>query len=128
MVPEDCLYTEQHEWIKVADGVGTIGISDYAQQQLGDITFVELPEPDDELESGDELCAIESAKAAASVYAPAGGVVVEVNEALEDSPELVNSDPFGDGWIAKIRLTDEGELDDLLDPVKYEKLVEQETQ
>ncbi len=124
MVPENLLYTDQHEWIKVDGNVGTVGITDYAQSSLGDITFIELPNINTELTAGDEACSIESSKAASSIYAPAGGKIIEVNTALEDNPEVINSDPCGEGWIFKIELTATADLEKLLTPAKYEEILE----
>ncbi|MFT5126345.1 MAG: glycine cleavage system H protein [Verrucomicrobiales bacterium] len=118
-VPQDLKYTKSHEWIKVeADGV-TIGISDFAQAQLGDLTFVELPSVGDTVNAGDDVAVVESVKAASDVYAPVSGTVIAVNEALEDSPELINSDAFGDGWMFKVELSDAAQLDGLLTPEDY---------
>jgi len=126
MVPKDLSYTREHEWIRVAEGIGTVGITDHAQAALGDITFVELPPVGQELAQGAEACAVESAKAAASIYAPAGGKVVAVNEALEDDPGVVNSDCYGEGWIYKIELDNPAEVDALMDPAAYEEFLAQE--
>jgi len=127
MSEQDMRYTEQHEWIRRDGQAGTVGITDHAQDALGDITFVELPEVGKELSQGDEAAAIESAKAAASIYAPAGGKVAEVNAALEEDPSLVNSDPTGRGWIFKLALSNPAELDGLMDDAAYKKfLAEQE--
>ena len=123
MVPNDLLYTEQHEWIRVAAGVGTVGLTDYAQNALGDITFVELPEVGREVACGEEACAIESCKAAASIYAPAGGTVIEANSAVEGDPALVNGDCYGEGWIYKIELKDDSELSQLMTPEQYEQFL-----
>jgi glycine cleavage system H protein len=118
-VPENLLYRDTHEWVNVED-VATVGISDFAQQQLGDITFVELPEIDQELSQNDEVAVVESVKAASDIYSPVSGRVVEVNEALEDRPELVNSDPYGEGWLFKVELSDESELSTLMKAEEYE--------
>ncbi|MGC9453520.1 MAG: glycine cleavage system protein GcvH [Phycisphaerae bacterium] len=123
-VPDELLYTEQHEWAKVEGDTVTVGISDHAQEQLGDITFVELPEVGDKLTAGGEACALESTKAAASIYAPADGEVAEVNEALEDDPAAVNSDPYGAGWIYKMKVSDSSQLDKLMKPDDYRKMLE----
>jgi glycine cleavage system H protein len=120
MVPNDLKYTTEHEWLKVEDATGTVGITDYAQQQLGDVTFVEVPEIGKMLSAGDEACAIESAKAASSVYSPADGKVVAVNESLQDNPALVNEHPFDQGWIFKIELTNPDQLDGLMDAAAYQ--------
>jgi len=125
-IPQDLLYTDQHEWVHVDGGIATVGITDYAQHALGDLTFVELPAIGAALSQGDEVAAIESCKAAASVYAPIGGSVVEVNEDLEDDPGLVNSDCYGDGWIAKIQIADKTELEQLRTPEQYAQLEPEE--
>jgi len=120
MIPKDLLYTDQHEWVKLEGGVATVGITDHAQNALGDITFVELPPEGAELAKGAEACAIESAKAAASINAPAAGTVSAANTALEDDPSAVNSDPYGAGWVYKIALADPGALDGLMTAEQYE--------
>lgn len=117
----DTYYTEDHEYVTVVDGVGTVGISDYAQNQLGDVVYVELPEVGADLEQKEEAGVVESVKVASEIYSPVSGEVVEVNEALESEPGLVNSDPLGDGWFFKIRLSDEKELDDLKDEHDYDE-------
>ena len=123
-VPGDLQYTKSHEWVRVEDGVATVGITDHAQDELGDVVFVELPEMGATLASGDSFGAVESVKAVSDLYAPVGGEVVEVNGALEDSPEKINEDPYGEGWILKLRISDEG---DLLSAADYEKLLEEES-
>jgi glycine cleavage system H protein len=123
MIPEELVYTDQHEWIRTEGDTATLGISDYAQDALGDITFVELPTVGADLAKGDEVCAIESAKAAASIYAPVGGKVTEVNDQLEDDPGLINSEPYAQGWICKIAGADPGELDSLMNAAKYEEFL-----
>ena len=120
----DRKYTEDHEWVEVDGETGMIGISDYAQEQLGDVVFVELPDVGKMLDRGDEAAVVESVKAAAEVYAPVGGEVIEVNDALNGDPSLVNTDAFGDGWFAKLRLTDPSELDELMDEVAYKTFCE----
>ena len=115
----DTRYTEEHEWIRVEGGIGTVGITDHAQEQLGDIVFVELPEVGRSLAKGDESGVVESVKAASEIYAPVSGEIVEVNAALVDAPQTVNSDPAGSGWFFKIRLSDPGELDALMDEAAY---------
>jgi glycine cleavage system H protein len=122
--PNGVLFTDQHEYAKVENGVAQIGISDYAQEQLGDITYIELPQVGDSVSKGDSLAVIEAVKAASDLYAPVSGEIVEVNSALEDNPELVNQDCFGQGWIIKIKLSDESELSDLMDTEAYKKYVE----
>jgi len=119
-VPNELKYCSSHEWVSsVDDGVVTIGITDHAQDQLGDLVFVELPEVGQALELKGECAVVESVKAASDVYSPVSGEVAEINEALMDSPELVNDDPYGDGWLFKIRLANEAELDNLLDADGY---------
>ncbi|HIJ43897.1 MAG: glycine cleavage system protein GcvH [Rhodospirillales bacterium] len=116
-------YSQKHEWISVEDGVGTIGITDYAQGQLGDVVFVELPEVGQRLDKGAEAAVIESVKAASEVYAPASGQVTEVNESLADDPAQVNADALGEGWFFKIALADPADLDDLMDAHAYAEYV-----
>ncbi len=117
-------YSQKHEWISVDGGVGTIGITDYAQDQLGDVVFVELPEVGQRLDKGAEAAVIESVKAASEVYAPASGQVTEVNESLADDPAQVNADALGEGWFLKIALADPADLDDLMDAGAYAEYVE----
>ena len=113
-------YASSHEWARLEeDGTVTVGISDHAQNALGDVVFVELPEAGAMLAAGDEAGVVESVKAASEIYAPVGGEVVAINEALEDAPETVNSDPYHDGWFLRLRPTDAGELDQLLSAVDY---------
>lgn len=126
MVPKDSYYTKEHEWVKLDGETGTVGITDHAQKQLGDIVFVEVPEIDTELEKGDEAASIESVKAVADVFSPITGTVIENNGKLEDEPELVNKDPQGDGWLFKLRVSDKSELDNLMDSAQYEKYLEEE--
>ena len=124
-IPADLLYRDSHEWVRYDDdGTATVGISDHAQAQLGDMVFVELPEPGMSYEQGDACAVVESVKAASDVYAPLTGEVIESNAALEDSPELVNTDPYGDGWLFRIQLSDTSELDGLLDADGYAEVAE----
>jgi glycine cleavage system H protein len=123
--PSELRYTEQHEWIRVEGAVGTVGITDYAQEHLGDITFVELPTVGREVAKGGEACSVESAKAASSIYAPASGKVTEINEALEEDPAPVNDAPYGDGWIFKIELSDPAEVDSLMDADAYDAMAKE---
>ena len=116
-------FTQDHEWIRVDGDVGAVGITDYAQGQLGDVVFVELPEIGRQVAKGDEVAVVESVKAASEVYAPISGEVVEANEALTDQPALVNQAPLGDGWFFKIKLSDPGELEGLMDQTAYEAFV-----
>jgi glycine cleavage system H protein len=128
MTPEDNRYAKSHEYVHVEGDVGTVGITDYAQKELGDVVFVELPLVGAELEATDELGSIESVKAVSELFSPVSGVVVEINERLRDTPELVNTDPYGDGWMMKIRLSDATEVDELLMTAEeYEEYVERES-
>lgn len=119
----DTRYTKDHEYIRVADGIGVVGITDYAQQQLGDIVFVELPEVGRSFGQGDEAAVVESVKAASEIYAPVGGEVVEVNAAIEGEPAVVNEDPAGRGWFLKLRIADAAELGGLMDEGAYQEYV-----
>lgn len=119
-VIEGLYYSESHEFVKVEGNIASIGITDYAQQALGNIVYVDLPGVDDEIEAGDDFGAVESVKAASDLSTPVSGTVVEVNEALEDTPELINKDAFG-AWIIKVELSDTSELDNLMDAKKYEE-------
>jgi glycine cleavage system H protein len=116
-------FTEDHEWIRVEGGVATVGITNYAQEQLGDLVFVELPEAGKAVKKGDSAVVVESVKAASDVYAPADGEIVEVNSALSSDPALVNSAPTGNGWLWKMKLADEGQLSGLMDEAAYLKMV-----
>jgi len=121
--PGDLRYAKSHEWLKLgADGTGTVGITDYAQGSLGDITYVQLPKVGSALKQGAPFGVVESVKAASDVYAPAGGTVVAVNTALDSAPETLNRDPYGDGWILKLKLSDPGEAGALMDAAAYGKL------
>lgn len=122
--PENLLYSKSHEWTRVEGDEAVIGITDYAQDQLGDITFVEMPEVGDTLEAGDELGSVESVKAASELYMPVSGEIVAINEALEDEPEMVNASPFENGWLIRIKLTSEPE--GLLSASDYAELVANE--
>lgn len=120
MTPSDRRYAESHEWVKIEDDIAIVGISDYAQEALGDITFIELPETDSDISQEEECGVVESVKAASDIYAPMDGEIVEVNEALETSPELVNDDPYGEGWIFKMANFNREQYEDLLDAADYE--------
>lgn len=117
-------FTEDHEWIRIEGDTGTIGITDYAQEQLGDVVYVELPDVGRKVEKGKDMAVVESVKAASEVFAPATGEVIEANAALADDPAKVNADPQGDGWFVKIRLANPSELDGLMDEAAYKKFVE----
>ena len=121
-VPEELSYTKTHEWVRREDDVATIGITDNAQDELGDVVFVELPEEGASFDAGDTFGTIESVKAVSDLYAPVGGEVVEVNQTLNDSPERVNEDPYGGGWMIRLRVSDEG---DLLSADDYQKILEE---
>lgn len=116
-------FTEEHEWIEVEGTIATVGITSYAQDQLGDVVFVDVPGEGKSFDKGDEAAVVESVKAASDVYAPVSGKIVEGNEALADEPGLVNSDPEGDGWFFRMELTDPSELDELMDEAAYKKFV-----
>jgi glycine cleavage system H protein len=122
-IPADLKYTEQHEWVKLEGDVATIGITDYAQEVLRDLVFVELPAKGRVVKAHESFAVVESVKAASEVYAPLSGEVIETNEVLAKSPETINTDPYGAGWLCKIRLSDKGELTSLLDAAKYQSLV-----
>jgi len=126
-VPSELKYVSSHEWIRdEGDGVVTVGITDYAQESLGDVVFVETPDVGAELSAGDDAGVVESVKAASDIYAPLSGTVIEVNEDLEDAPENVNNDPYGDGWFFKLKLSDADELGDLLSADEYQEQCEEE--
>ena len=123
-IPEDLQYTESHEWVRIEGETATIGITDHAQDELGDVVFVELPGEGDAFDAGESFGTVESVKAVSDLYAPVGGEVVEVNSALEDAPENINEDPYGEGWIVKLRTSDEPHL---LSPHEYEQVVAEES-
>ena len=122
--PEDLLYTKDHEWIRVEDGTGTIGITNFAQEQLGDIVHVQLPRVGESFSAHDTFGEVESVKTFSELYLPVTGEIIEINEMLTESPELVNSSPYGDGWMVKVRMSATGELDRLLSSSEYEDFVE----
>ena len=121
----DVKFSEEHEWVTVDGDVATVGITAFAQEQLGDVVFVELPEVGGQVSQGGDAGVVESVKAASEVFTPLSGEIVEVNEELEGTPELVNSDPEGDGWFFKIRMDDTSELDDLMDAKAYKKFCDE---
>jgi glycine cleavage system H protein len=123
-VPEELQYTRSHEWVRTEGDTATIGITDHAQDELGDVVFVELPEVGATFDAGDSFGTVESVKAVSDLYTPVGGEVTEVNEALNDQPEKINEDPYGEGWMVKLRVSDEGS--DLLSASDYEQFVEEE--
>lgn len=120
-VIEGLRYAESHEWVKVENGIATVGITDYAQSQLGTVVYVDMPEVDDEVSKGEEFGAVESVKAASDLYSPVSGTIVEINEALEDEPGLINQDAY-ENWIMKVEVSDESELEGLLDAAAYEAI------
>lgn len=124
-IPKELLYSEDHEWILVEGDVATIGITDYAQEELGDVVFVELPEVGDELDQFDEFGVIESVKAVSDIYTPAGGEIIEINEELLDQPELINEEPYEGGWLIKIKLADKAELEELMDDQAYSEYLKE---
>jgi glycine cleavage system H protein len=126
MNPDDIKYHREHAWVRVEGKNATIGITDFAQQQLGDIVYVDLPEVDTEVDADSELCEIESTKATSPVISPVSGRVLEVNEDLGDSPEIINEDPYGNGWIAVIAMSDASEVNDLMSRDEYEKFLKEE--
>lgn len=125
--PKHLKYSREHEWVKVEGNVALVGITDYAQSELGDVVYVELPEVGTEVEANSTFGVVESVKAVSDLYAPVTGSVTEINRQLEEEPELVNSDPFEDGWMIKIAMSDTSELNDLLDADEYKTFVEQES-
>ena len=126
MNPDDIKYHREHAWVRVEGKRATVGITDFAQKQLGDIVYVDLPEADTEVDADSELSEIESTKATSPVISPVSGTVVEVNEDLADSPEIINEDPYGNGWIAVIAMSDPSEVNDLMSRDEYEKFLKEE--
>lgn len=126
MNPEDLKYHREHTWARVSGKKAWVGITDYAQNALGDIVYIDLPETETQVEANAEMSEIESTKATSSVISPVSGTVVEVNEDLSESPEIINEDPYGKGWIAVVEMSDESEIDSLMDVSDYEKLLEEE--
>ncbi len=122
-IPAGLKYSKEHEWVATEETVATFGITDYAQDQLGEIVYVELPAVGDKISKDDAFGVVESVKAVSDIYAPVSGTVVEVNQELPESPEMINEDPYGDGWLVKVKVSDPSELDDLLDHDEYEELV-----
>ena len=126
-VPEELLYSREHEWVRVENGEGTIGITDFAQQELGDVVFVDLPTVGAHFESGAALASLESVKAVSEVYSPLSGEITQINDRLVDAPETINDDPYGAGWIVKMKLLNREQLDDLLSASQYREYLEEET-
>jgi glycine cleavage system H protein len=125
--PADLKYSKSHEWVRVDGDVATVGLADYAQNELGDITYLELPDVGDSIVAGEPLGVVESVKAASDIYAPVGGEVVERNEDAINAPEVVNQSPYGDAWLIKVRVDDTAALDALMDAATYDQFVENET-
>ena len=125
--PEELKYTEEHEWILVEGDIVTVGITDFAQDSLGDVVFAELPEVGTVLAAGKPFGVVESVKAVSDIYSPVSGEVVEINEELPDAPEVINTSPYEDGWMVKIKLADTAELDDLMDADDYQSFIEEES-
>ena len=125
---DELKYTKEHEWVKLEDDLVVIGITDYAQDALGEIVYIELPSEGDEVTKGNPFGAVESTKSVSDLYAPVNGEVVEVNEALLDSPEAINEDPYGDGWMIEVKPYDVGELQDLMDNDEYTEFIEKESE
>jgi glycine cleavage system H protein len=125
MYPQEFLYTKEHEWIRVDEEIGTIGITDYAQKELGDVVFVELPKVGDHITANEPFGTIESVKAVSEIFAPVDGEVVGVNSKLQNSPELVNADPHGDAWLIRIRLSDRGDTEKLMTAEDYEAYIQE---
>ena len=125
-VPGELKYTEEHEWVKVEGDIAIVGITDFAQNELSDIVYVELPEVGKNIKKGDVIATVEAVKTVADVYSPVSGEIIEVNEKLKDEPSIINNDPYGEGWIAKVKMENPEEINALLDHVAYKKLVEEE--
>jgi glycine cleavage system H protein len=124
--PEDLSYTKDHEWVRVKGNEATVGITDHAQNQLGDVVYVELPKIGDKFEASEPFGSVESVKAVSEIYMPLGGSVIEVNESLNDSPEQVNEDPYGEGWMIRIKIDNPSQVDALLTAVEYEDYIKEE--
>ena len=124
--PEDFKYTKEHEWVKLEDNIATIGITDHAQEQLGTIVFVELPEDGDEVKKGESIGVVESTKAVSDVFSPVSGVITDVNQPLVDSPETINDDPYEEGWLVKIEMSDSSEIEELMNSEEYGNFVKEE--
>lgn len=125
--PEDLKFHKEHTWVKTSGKKATVGITDYAQDALGDIVYIDLPEVESSVDAGSEIAEIESTKSTSSVISPVSGTILEVNERLADSPETVNEDPYGKGWVAIIELDDASEIDELMDSEDYDKYIEEES-
>lgn len=123
--PENLKYTKDHEWVRIEDNIGTIGVTDHAQSELGDVVFVDIPSDLEEVKKGEAFGTIEAVKTVADIYAPISGKVVEINSTINDNPEVINKDPYGQGWLVKIEISDPEELNDLLSVDDYKNLIGQ---
>ena len=123
-IPEELKYTEEHEWVKIENNIAMVGITDFAQGELGDIVYLEIDSLDSQIDSNDVFGTIEAVKTVSDLFMPVSGKVIEVNPSLEDKPEIVNEDPYGEGWIIKILITDESQIDSLLGPTDYKNLID----
>ena len=127
-IPEDLHYSKDHEWVRVDGNIATIGITDYAQNSLGDVVYVEVSKPGDELAANESFGSVESVKAVSELFTPVSGVVSEQNESLQDEPEAVNTDPYGEGWMIRVKMSSPGEVDSLLTAAEYEDFTKEETE
>ena len=127
-IPEDLHYSKDHEWVRVEGNIATIGITDYAQNSLGDVVYVEVSKPGDELAANESFGSVESVKAVSELFTPVSGVVSEQNESLQDEPEAVNTDPYGEGWMIRVKMSSPGEVDSLLTAAEYEDFTKEETE
>jgi len=125
MIPKNLKYTKEHEWVKLEGSEAVIGITDHAQSQLGDITFIELPQKDRQIKQSDSISTVESVKAASDIYSPVSGTITDVNSSLEDAPELINQSPYENGWICRVNVSNSGELDNLMDADSYEEYLKE---
>jgi glycine cleavage system H protein len=125
-VPKELRYSKEHEWVAVEDGIASVGITDYAQEQLGDVVYVELPEVDTSVQKDEAFGVVESVKAVSDIFSPISGTIVQTNVDLPSSPEMVNEDPYGDAWMIRIQISEPEELEDLMDAEEYQAFVEQE--
>jgi glycine cleavage system H protein len=128
MYPKEYRYTEEHEWVHVSEGVATIGITEHAQDQLGDVVYVELPDVESQVEASQSFGTVESVKAVSDIYAPVSGEVIKVNESLVDKPEKINSDPHGTAWLIKVRMSDPSQIESLMTAEKYQQYIAAETE
>ncbi|HWN11734.1 MAG TPA: glycine cleavage system protein GcvH [Pyrinomonadaceae bacterium] len=127
-VPEELHYSKDHEWVRVEGDIATVGITDYAQNSLGDVVYVELPKPGEQFSANESFGSVESVKAVSEVFSPVSGAVAESNDALSDDPEKVNTDPYGEGWMIRIKMSNPGEVDSLLTAAEYEDFTKAETE